>query len=46
VIAVVVLFIRHLRKEKKEFVGPAQDGTSPTADSGTATGGSGESGED
>jgi membrane protein DedA with SNARE-associated domain len=46
VIAVVVLFIRHLRKEKKEFVGPAQDGTSPTADSGTATGGSGGSGED
>lgn len=42
VLVIVFLFIRHRRKEKREFEGPASEGTSSRVDTGTAKGGSGE----
>ncbi len=42
VVVIVVLFIRHLRKEKRDFEGPARVGNSATAAEGAPPGGPGD----
>jgi membrane protein DedA with SNARE-associated domain len=42
VVAIVVLFVLHLRKEKREFEGPATEGSSHAPDAGTPAAGSGD----
>jgi membrane-associated protein len=42
VVVIVVLFVRHRRKEKREFEGPATEGVSPAVETGTPSDGSGE----
>lgn len=42
VIVIVVLFIRHRRREKRLYEGPSPDETSHAADAGTPSGGTGE----